>query len=261
MNPVLVAVLVLGGVGLVCAVLLVVASKFMAVPVDERFPKIRECLPGANCGGCGYAGCDGYANALVDGSEEKINKCVAGGAAVVEALAKATGKEAEAIEEKVAYVHCKGDCNATQKKAEYKGTKTCKASKLLFGGEGTCTFGCLGYGDCAAVCPEQAINVINGVAHVNGARCIACGQCVSVCPQKIVTLIPKAAAVKVTCSNKEKGPVVMKKCTAGCIGCGLCMRNCPAEAIKVEGFLAAIDYEKCIGCGKCREVCPKKCIL
>ena len=248
MNPVLVAVLVLGGVGLVCAVLLVVASKFMAVPVDERFPKIRECLPGANCGGCGYAGCDG-------------NKCVAGGAAVVEALAKATGKEAEAIEEKVAYVHCKGDCNATQKKAEYNGTKTCKASKLLFGGEGTCTFGCLGYGDCAAVCPEQAINVINGVAHVNGARCIACGQCVSVCPQKIVTLIPKAAAVKVTCSNKEKGPVVMKKCTAGCIGCGLCMRNCPAEAIKVEGFLAAIDYEKCIGCGKCREVCPKKCIL
>ena len=103
--------------------------------------------------------------------------------------------------------------------------------------------------------------MINGVAHVNGARCIACGQCVSVCPQKIVTLIPKAAAVKVTCSNKEKGPVVMKKCKAGCIGCGLCMRNCPAEAIKVEGFLAAIDYEKCIGCGKCREVCPKKCIL
>jgi RnfABCDGE-type electron transport complex B subunit len=261
MTNALIAALVLGGLGIFFGLLLAISSKVFYVKVDEREEKVASCLNGANCGGCGYAGCDGYANALVDGSEEKINKCVAGGAAVVEALAKATGKEAEAVEEKVAYVHCKGDCEATQKKAEYNGTKTCKASKLLFGGEGTCTFGCLGYGDCAAVCPEQAINVINGVAHVNGARCIACGQCVSVCPQKIVTLIPKAAAVKVTCSNKEKGPVVMKKCTAGCIGCGLCMRNCPAEAIKVEGFLATIDYEKCIGCGKCREVCPKKCIL
>ena len=261
MNPVLIAVLVLGVVGLVCGVLLAAASKFMAVPVDERFPKIRECLPGANCGGCGYAGCDGYANALVDGSEEKINKCTAGGAAVAEALARVTGKTAEAVEAKTAYVHCKGDCSATQKKAEYNGTKTCKASRLLFGGEGSCTFGCLGYGDCAAVCPEQAINVINGVAHVNGARCIACGQCVSVCPQKIISLIPADAAVKVTCSNKEKGPAVMKKCKAGCIGCGLCQRNCPVEAIKVENNLAVIDYSVCVGCGACQAVCPKKCIL
>ena len=261
MNPILIAVLVLAGIGFVASLLLVIAAKFMAVPVDERFPVIRGCLPGANCGACGYAGCDGYANALVDGSETKINKCVAGGNSVAEALAAATGQEFEEAASMVAFVHCKGDCNVTQKKSDYEGTRSCKAVRLLYGGDGTCQYGCIGYGDCAAVCPEQAINIINGVAHVNEARCVGCGLCSKTCPQHIISVIPKQWPVKVACSNMDKGAVTRKKCTAGCIGCGMCQRNCPAGAIAVVNNVAQIDYDKCTGCGKCKEVCPMKCIL
>ena len=261
MNPILTAILVLAGIGLVASLLLVVAAKFMAVPVDEKFPLIRGCLPGANCGACGYAGCDGYANALVDGSETKINKCVPGGSQVAQELAEVTGQSFEETAAMVAFVHCKGDCNATVKKSDYEGTRSCKAVRLLYGGDGTCQYGCIGYGDCAVVCPEQAINVINGVAHINEDRCIGCGLCSKTCPQHIISVIPKAWPVKVGCSNMDKGAVTRKKCTAGCIGCGMCQRNCPAGAIKVVNNVAQIDYDLCTGCGKCKEVCPMHCIL
>ena len=261
MNPVLIAVLVLGGIGIVCALLLVLASKYMSVPVDEKFPALRGCLPGANCGACGYAGCDGYASALAAGEEDKTNKCVAGGADVAKALADAMGTEFEAVAAKAAVVHCKGDCNVTKKKLDFQGAKTCVAAKLMFGSDGACQFGCIGYGDCAAVCPEQAINIINGVAHVNTARCTGCGMCANTCPNHVISVLPADVPVKVACSNKDKGALARKKCTAGCIGCGMCMRKCPNEAIKVEGNLAVIDYEKCTGCGTCKEVCPSKCIL
>ena len=261
MNPILIAVLILAAIALVCGLLLVIASKFMAVPVDERFAAIRECLPGANCGGCGYPGCDGYAQALVNNPEEKVNKCSAGGNSVAEALAKACGKDFEESVKLTAYVHCRGTCGVTQKKEEYQGTRSCKAVRLLFGGDGACQFGCLGYGDCAAVCPEGAIRLVEGVAQVNPARCIACRQCVAACPQKIISLIPESAAVKVACSNKDKGVVAKKKCTAACIGCGLCARKCPAGAITLANNLASIDQSLCVGCGACQEACPQKCIV
>jgi len=260
MNGVLIAVLILVAIGLVCALVLVIAAKFMSVPVDEKFPVIRGCLPGANCGACGYAGCDGYANALVDGSEDKINKCVAGGNAVAQALAEATGKSFEEAASMVAYVHCKGDCNVTEKRSEYEGTKSCKAVRMLYGGDGACQYGCIGYGDCATVCPEQAINIINGVAHINENRCMGCGMCMNACPQRIISIIQKETLVKVQCSNKDRGAITKKKCTAGCIGCGMCQRKCEQGAITVVNNLAVIDDEKCIGCGACKEVCPQKCI-
>lgn len=261
MNPILTAVLILAAIGAVAAILLVLASKFLAVPVDESFTKVRECLPGANCGGCGYAGCDGYAQAIVDGTETEINKCAAGGATSLAALAAATGREAVAAEPKVAFVHCLGNNENTSKKDHYVGETSCKAARLLFGGDGACAFGCIGYGDCAVVCPEECINIINGVAHINVDRCQGCGACMRACPQHVISIIPVSEKPVVACKNCEKGAKVTKICKAGCIGCGLCAKKCPSEAITLVNNLATIDPEKCTGCGSCKEACPRKCIL
>lgn len=261
MNPVLTAVIVLCAIGAVCALLLVFAAKYMSVPVDEKFPAIRGCLPGANCGACGYAGCDGYATALAAGEETKTNKCTAGGADVAHALADACGGKYEAVEEKRAFVKCGGDCEHTARRAEWDGAKTCAAAKLLFTGACSCAYGCIGYGDCASVCPEQAINMINGLAYVNTARCTGCGMCASACPNGVISIVGADVPVKVKCSSRDKGAATRKNCTAGCIGCGLCVKSCPSEAITVTDNLAVIDYEKCIGCGACKAVCPSKCIV
>lgn len=261
MNPVLIAVLVLGAIGAVCALLLVIASKYMSVPVDEKFPAIRACLPGANCGACGYAGCDGYANALAAGEEKKINKCVAGGTDVARNLAETMGVAFEAVVEVNAFVHCHGDCLSTSKKVEFQGARSCAAAKLLFGSDGACHFGCIGYGDCASVCPEHAINIINGIAHINDIRCMGCGACARTCPQHIIEVLPKEIEVFVACSSHDKGPAVRKACTSGCIGCGLCAKKCPSGAITLKDNLAFVDDTKCTGCGTCVEACPSKCLL
>lgn len=258
MNPVLTAVLVLCAIGLVCALMLVIAAKYMAVPVDEKFPAIRECLPGANCGACGYAGCDGYANALAAGSEMKINKCVAGGQDVARALSDVTGIKFEAVAEVNAFVTCRGDCLSTKKKAEFDGARSCAAAKLVFGGDGACRYGCLGYGDCASVCPENAINIINGVAHINDIRCMGCGACTRVCPQGIISILPKEIEIYPSCSNRDRGASVRSVCSAGCIGCGLCAKKCPNGAITMVNNLPVIDHEKCTGCGSCVAACPTK---
>ncbi|MGM9522335.1 MAG: RnfABCDGE type electron transport complex subunit B [Oscillospiraceae bacterium] len=254
------AVWVLGAIGAVCAILLVLAAKFMHVPVDEKFPKIRECLPGANCGACGYAGCDGYASALASGEETKINKCVAGADKVAQALADALGAEFEDVVEQVAVVRCSGDCTATQDKMDYQGLSSCAAAKLLFGGKGACSFGCIGLGDCAKVCPEHAITVIDGLARVNFSRCIGCGMCTRTCPNGIITLMPDVECMLVGCSNKEKGAATRKECSKGCIGCHKCEKECPQGAITVVDNLSRIDYDKCVDCGHCAEVCPVGCI-
>ncbi|MBE6914311.1 MAG: 4Fe-4S dicluster domain-containing protein [Ruminococcaceae bacterium] len=261
MNPVLIAVLVLSGIGVVCALLLVLASKYMAVPVDEKFPALRGALPGANCGACGYAGCDGYASALAAGEESKANKCIAGGADVAKQLAEILGVQYEAVAEVNAFVHCRGNCSATCKKEIYEGARSCTAAKLLFGGDGACHFGCLGYGDCASVCPEQAINIINGIAHINDIRCMGCGACARACPQGIIEVLPKNIEVFVSCSSHDRGPAVKNVCSAGCIGCTLCAKKCPSEAITIVNNLPVVDNSKCTGCGTCSEVCPSKCIL
>lgn len=257
MSPVLTAVLLLAAIGVVCAVLLALASKYMSVPVDEKFPAIRECLPGANCGACGYAGCDGYAAALASGEETKTNKCIAGGADVARALAETLGVGFEAVERRNAFVRCRGTC---ERKSELQGEHSCAAAKLLFSGDRACAYGCLGYGDCAVVCPEGAINIINGVAHVNAARCTGCGLCTKTCPQHIIEVLPAAIRPLVACSSHDKGPAVKKICASGCIGCSLCSKKCPAGAIRMENNLPVIDYGTCVRCGTCIAACPCKAI-
>ena len=258
MHEMILPIALVAGIGLLAAILLVVASKLMAVPVDEKAVQVRECLPGANCGACGFSGCDGYAAALSKG-EAQNGLCTPGGKAAAEKIAALLGGEAD-VEEKYAVVRCIGSSDYTEDKMEYVGIKTCAAASLVAGGSSSCRFGCLGYGDCAAACPSNAIEVCNGVAHVKHALCTGCGICTGVCPRKIISVVPKKQQAVVVCSNCDRGPAVMKVCKVGCIGCGKCMKTCPQGAIKVENFCARVDPSLCTGCGACAEVCPRKCI-
>lgn len=260
MEAILFAVLSVVVIGLICAVVLVAASAVMVVKEDPKLGQIRECLPGANCGACGYAGCDGYAKALADGTETRTNLCVPGADACAHAVSAILGVEAEDVVELVAVVRCSGDCDKTKDKMDYQGLKSCKAAKQFFGGVGECTFGCIGFGDCVAVCPQNAISVERSLARVDSVACIGCGLCARTCPTGVITTIPRVAKALVTCSSKAKGPVVRKACTAGCIGCGKCEKSCPSGAIHVVSNLAAIDQSLCTGCGTCVEGCPVKCI-
>ena len=254
-------VIVLAVVGLLMGLLLVFASETFKVEVDPRETAVRECLPGNNCGACGFAGCDAMAAAIVKG-EAPVNGCPVGGAPVGDRIAEVMGVTAgEGQEKRVAFVRCAGTCDVTKNNCNYIGIETCEAAMTLPGkGVKACTYGCLGYGSCTAVCPFDAIHVVNGAARVDRSKCVACGKCVAACPQKLIEIVPDRAPYAVQCSSREKGPFVRKICDAGCIGCGLCVRQCEQGAITLSGNLAHIDYTKCVGCGKCAEKCPAKVI-
>ena len=260
MNPVLLAAISVGIIGLICAVMLAVASKVIAVKEDETFLRLRECLPGANCGACGYAGCDGYAHALREGGV-KPNLCVPGGDTAATKISQLLGVEFEDVVEQVAFVRCNGDCNNTSDKMEYHGIQSCKAAKLFFGGSGKCTYGCLGLGDCASVCPNDAICIKDGLARVNPRLCVGCGLCAKECPNGLIAVLPDTVKVIVRCRNTDKGGATRQECSVGCIGCKKCEKECPAGAITVNTNLAFVDYTKCTNCGHCQEVCPSGCIF
>lgn len=263
MEEILTAVIPVVIISIICGTVLVIASKLMAVKEDERFPKVRECLPGANCGACGFAGCDGYAKALCENPDTPSNLCTPGAYAVSKKLSEILGTKFTDVAEKVAVVHCGGDCSKTQDKAIYSGIQSCKAAKLTYGGKGSCTYGCLGLGDCMNVCPQNAIYIKDGIAKINLYECIGCGICTRACPNGLISLIPKSENVIVTCSSKDKGASVRKICSNGCIGCKKCERVCPQGAIKVTDNLASINYEKCRSCpdfGICAESCTTSCI-
>lgn len=258
---VVLAVAVVGGVGLFIGVFLGVASVAFKVDVDEKEEAVLAVLPGNNCGGCGYPGCSGLAAAIAKG-EAPVNACPVGGESVGSLVAGIMGVEAQETVRQVAYVACQGDCDKATLDYEYHGSQDCRMLSFVpNGGAKTCNYGCLGYGTCVSVCPFNAIHVVNGVAVVDKEACKACGKCVEVCPKHLISLIPYEAKFVVACRSKDKGPVTMKGCSAGCIGCQLCKKNCPAEAIQVEDFNAVIDYEKCQGCGVCMEKCPRKSIM
>lgn len=253
---ILLSVAIVGGIGLIFGCLLTFSSFIFAVEKDERVDKIIEALPGANCGGCGYAGCAAYAEAVVrDGAP--LNGCSVGKAAAAEKIAEIMGAEAEAAVSKTARVMCKGTCGSSADRFEYSGVEDCRAAARLGGGQKECPNGCLGFGTCARVCPFGAITVSDGAAVVDEEKCTACGSCIKVCPKHIIELVPSESAHWVECSNTERGAAVNKYCSVGCIGCKMCEKVCPAEAIRVENNLARIDYSLCVGCGACAEKCPK----
>jgi len=261
MNIIVIAIISTSVIGFLCAALITVASKLMYVKTDERVAKIRESLPGANCGACGFSGCDGYASALVE-ENCAIDLCPPGGDALIGQLSDILGVSAgEGHAKMVAIVHCLGDSETKNDKMEYTGINTCFAAKQLYGGRGACTFGCLGFGDCVNVCPSSAICIENNLARVDRRKCSSCTLCVKACPTEIITMEAEPVHVAVLCKNTEKGARLKGKCTKGCIGCMKCVKECPAEAITVTESLAAIDYTKCTGCGKCVDVCIAGCIL
>jgi len=261
MNTIIIAVISVTVIGAACAAILCTASKFMYVKVSERLKKMQECLPGTNCGACGFPGCAGYAEALLNDADLKTNLCTPGGAEVLAQLSAILGVEAEEdVEAKLAVVRCRGDLGAQKRKMEYKGIQTCYAAKQIFGGEGACAFGCMGYGDCQLVCPDNAICVEDGLARINPRLCTGCTLCVKECPSKLITIEKVSVKTVVMCENIEKGAVVRKKCTNGCIGCKKCVRECPIGAIALENNLAKINYEECVKCGHCTEICVTHCI-
>ena len=253
--PILTAFLIVSGVALILGVLLALVSHFFAVEEDQKVKEIRACLPGVNCGACGYKGCDDYAAAVAEGTA-KPNLCVPGAEATAAELGAILGIEVEAPEDVVAYVHCNGHCEATSKKAAYDGISTCKAAAMLFAGPDACRFGCMGLGDCAAACPSGAICLKDGIAHVDTSLCIGCGLCRDTCPKHIISMVPQEAKVVVACSNEDKGAQARTACTNACIACKKCEKACEFGAISVHNNLAGIDYNKCTGCGACAGACP-----
>ncbi len=258
MHPILLAVLLVGGLGLLAGLILAVASVLMAVPVDKRVEDLRELLPGANCGACGYSGCDGYAVAMAAG-EAAVGLCSPGGKAVAEATGEYLGVSGTVVA-KTALVRCGGCEGNTERKLEYHGLQSCAAATQFYGGDWLCRYGCLGYGDCVAVCEYGAITIENGLAKVDPTLCRGCTKCASACPKKLITIKDLHGHGVVRCRNHEKGAITRKTCKVGCIGCGKCTRVCEYDAVYLDNNVAYIDTDKCVGCGKCAEACPTKCI-
>ena len=265
---ILIAIGILGGLGLIFGLVLAAASKLFYVETDPRLDALNECLPGANCGGCGYAGCGGYAEAVLNG-EAEIGKCASGGNECAQAMAKIMGVEAGEVKRKVALVRCsgyrtvddQGNIQGAKLKAEYEGFADCLAASKV-GGNGplACKFGCLGFGNCVAACHYRAIQIVDGVAKVDSNKCTGCMACAAACPRKLIVPVDYGTNVYIACNSHAKGAVTLRGCGRGCIGCGICTKICPHEAIRVENNLAVIDYEKCAACGLCAAVCPKKVI-
>ncbi|MGL5346072.1 MAG: RnfABCDGE type electron transport complex subunit B [Peptostreptococcaceae bacterium] len=253
------SILVLGILGLIFGAVLAYASKKFAVEVDERVEKILEVLPGANCGGCGFPGCGGLANAIVEGKAQ-INACPVGGDDCSNKIGEIMGMAAESGDRQVAKVLCKGNCQSAKDKYEYEGMSDCRAANVLNSGAKECKFGCLGLGTCRDYCKFEAIYILDGVAIVDEEKCVMCGKCMEVCPKNIIGKKPAKKEVVVECSSTEFGKSVKEKCSVGCIGCGICVKACPFDAIEFENKIAKINYDKCVECMACVRKCPTKVI-
>ena len=254
---ILLPVIIVAAIGLIAGLGLAFASAFFAVPVDETTEKVRACLPGANCGACGYTGCDGYADALSKGETTNTALCSPGGNDTAKAIGEITGLAAGEVKPTAAVVLCQGhNVNATTK-LQYQGVQSCRMASQIFGGPKDCIYGCIGFGDCVAACQYDAISICDGIARINPQLCKACKMCVKTCPKGLIEMMPlEEIKAAVLCKNHDKGAVTRKECTAGCIGCMKCVKECEAGAVSIDRFCAKVDYDKCTGCGKCHEACP-----
>ena len=254
---IIIAAAVVGILGILIGVFLGIASEKFKVEVDEKEILVRNELPGNNCGGCGYAGCDALAKAIAAGQAD-VGACPVGGASTAEKIGAIMGVAGGAAEKKVAFVKCKGSCDKTAVQYNYYGVDDCKKVSVVPGaGEKACAYGCMGYGSCVRACAFDAIHVVDGVALVDREKCTGCGACAKACPNAIISIIPEHKRKPVVlCQNKDKGAQTRKACSAGCIGCMKCAKACPKQAITVENNLAYIDQEKCVGCGLCAKECP-----
>ncbi len=260
-HDILIAVLILGALGVLFAVVLyIVAQKFKVVE-DPLIDEVAEVLPGANCGGCGKAGCRAFAEACVAQHSLDGLRCAPGGDAVAAKVAALLGCAVEQGEPQVAVVRCRPANCGDKRRANYDSLKSCAFANTVFVGEGGCPFGCLGCGDCVAACQFDAIHMdeATGTPVVDEEKCTACGACAKACPRRIIELRNKGRnnrRVYVQCVNKEKGAVARKSCENACIGCGKCEKACPFDAVHVVDNVAYIDFAKCKACRKCVTECP-----
>ena len=261
MNPLVLTVLTLSVLGVVLAVILYFVAQKFRVEEDPRIDEVEKMLPGANCGGCGFAGCRAMSEALVTRDNIGSLYCPVAGGDVMKSIAGYLGKAAAEKSPMVATMRCGGTCQKRPKVNHYDGALSCAVVNTFYIGESGCAFGCIGYGDCVQACKfgAMSINTETGLVEIDPDKCTACGACVKTCPKALIELRkkwPKNRAVYVACRSKNRGSVVMKVCTAGCIGCGKCAKACPFGAITIDSYLAYIDPEKCKLCRKCVNECP-----
>ncbi|MDL2316077.1 Fe-S cluster domain-containing protein [Desulfovibrio sp. OttesenSCG-928-A18] len=257
---VITSILALLGLGAAAAIILAVASHLLKVEENPLIEMIAEHLPGANCGGCGFAGCEAYAAAVVANSDIPANMCTVGGAAVAAKVGELTGKVVKAGEPMVSLRRCSREEGHVEKKFEYVGTATCASAALLEGGPYKCTWACLGLGDCMRACPFDAMYMENGMVEIIASKCVSCGQCVKACPRSIPQLIPRRARVMNYCATREKLKSVSDVCDVGCINCLKCLKACPADAIAYEKRRIEIDHLACLKYGRaCNEACVAAC--
>jgi len=263
MNSIIATVVVALVIGFLLGLLLGLFKKIFFVKVDPKVSAVREVLSGANCGGCGYAGCDAFAEAVVKG-DAPVSGCVAGGAACADQVAAVMGVSAGSAVPKVAFLACNGNKDVAQSRGVYNGVQTCAAAQLTMNGTKKCSFGCIGLGDCVEVCPFGALSLgENGLPNVDKEKCVGCGKCSKACPKHLFVLIDantKGPIAACSCHSDNK-PQIRKDCSNGCFKCGMCARKCPAQAIDVSAGIPKIDYTKCTSCGECVKACPDKVLL
>ena len=259
MEAIIQPVLILGIMGAAFGILLGIAAKAFKVEKDERVENVTGLLAGANCGGCGYAGCCAFAEALCEG-RAALSDCPSTKPEQKDQIAAILGVSNSKSAPKTAMVMCSGSCNSAVLFCEYEGITDCVAASRYGGGDKACSFGCIGYGSCADVCQFDAIHVVDNVAVVDKDKCTACGMCVAICPQHVIELVELRQRTFVKCKSHDKGANMKSICSAGCLGCRICEKSCPKEAIKITDNLARINYELCINCGICASKCPRKII-
>ncbi len=267
MNPTIVyTVASLSSLGLIAAAILYVFAQKFKVYEDPRIDEVQDILPAANCGGCGYAGCRNFAEALVKADSFDGLNCPPGGSEVMEQAAAILGREAVAADPLIAVVRCGGTPDKRPLTSLYDGVSNCKIANSLYTGESDCGYGCLGLGDCVASCQFDAMHMDNEsrMPVISDTNCVACGACVKACPRSIIVMRKKAKKDRklfVSCVNRDKGAVAKKACSVACIGCSKCVKVCEYDAVKVENFLSYIDYTKCVFCRKCVTECPNNAIV
>ena len=256
---ILIPIIILGVMGAGFGIMLGVAAKAFRVEKDERIEQVEALLAGANCGGCGYPGCSGFATALCKGSAN-LSDCPSTKDEQKQQIAQILGVTVGESVPKVAMVMCSGTCDNVVLNHQYQGITDCVAAARYGGSDKACSFGCIGFGSCADVCPYHAIKIENNIAVIDREKCVACGACVEICPHKVIKLVEQKQRTFVKCMSKDKGAALKNICSAGCIGCKICEKNCPKDAIHVTDNVAVIDYDKCVNCGICASKCPKKII-